>query len=187
MKTQSRIDVPDAGRGLIAGQTTPIAGIAWALRMNIADYIDGVHIGGQSSVNLPATTWIRVRTWRLSHGYSAAPTYKPWSRWGVWALYGGSDRYLGSLTIDGHLFVDSMLFSEVYEDNGPCATDLVGGSFNDPRYWNTSVTQGVYSSATARYQDTCENTTWESISQDHVRDRRETQRIIYDGHVVWQF
>ena len=30
MKTQSRIDVPDAGRGLIAGQTTPIAGIAWA-------------------------------------------------------------------------------------------------------------------------------------------------------------
>ena len=30
MKTQSRIDVPDAGRGLTAGQTTPIAGIAWA-------------------------------------------------------------------------------------------------------------------------------------------------------------
>ena len=30
MKTQSRIDVPDAGRGLVAGETTPIAGIAWA-------------------------------------------------------------------------------------------------------------------------------------------------------------
>ena len=30
MKTQSRIDVPAAGRGLVAGQTTPIAGIAWA-------------------------------------------------------------------------------------------------------------------------------------------------------------
>ena len=30
MKTQSRIDVPEAGRGLVAGQTTPIAGIAWA-------------------------------------------------------------------------------------------------------------------------------------------------------------
>ncbi len=30
MKTQSRIDVPSAGRGLTAGQTTPIAGIAWA-------------------------------------------------------------------------------------------------------------------------------------------------------------
>ncbi len=30
MKTQSRIDVPSAGRGLVAGQTTPIAGIAWA-------------------------------------------------------------------------------------------------------------------------------------------------------------
>ena len=30
MKTQSRIDVPDAGRGLTAGETTPIAGIAWA-------------------------------------------------------------------------------------------------------------------------------------------------------------
>ena len=30
MKTQSRIDVPAAGRGLTAGQTTAIAGIAWA-------------------------------------------------------------------------------------------------------------------------------------------------------------
>ena len=30
MKTQSRIDVPDNGRGLVAGQPTPIAGIAWA-------------------------------------------------------------------------------------------------------------------------------------------------------------
>ncbi|MXZ52170.1 MAG: molybdopterin-dependent oxidoreductase [Acidimicrobiaceae bacterium] len=30
MKTQSRIDVPDTGRSLTAGQTTPIAGIAWA-------------------------------------------------------------------------------------------------------------------------------------------------------------
>ena len=30
MKTQSRIDVPVGSRGLVAGQTTPIAGIAWA-------------------------------------------------------------------------------------------------------------------------------------------------------------
>ena len=30
MKTQSRIDVPSGGRGLAAGQPTPIAGIAWA-------------------------------------------------------------------------------------------------------------------------------------------------------------
>ena len=30
MKTQSRIDVPGGGRGLVAGQPTPVAGIAWA-------------------------------------------------------------------------------------------------------------------------------------------------------------
>ena len=30
MKTQSRIDVPAGSRGLVAGQPTPIAGIAWA-------------------------------------------------------------------------------------------------------------------------------------------------------------
>ena len=30
MKTQSRIDVPAGGRGLVAGQPTPVAGIAWA-------------------------------------------------------------------------------------------------------------------------------------------------------------
>ncbi|MCY4664376.1 MAG: hypothetical protein OXC00_06910 [Acidimicrobiaceae bacterium] len=161
------------------------AGNQW--RMNIDGYIDGVHIGGQSSVNLPATTWIRVRTWRISSGNDPSAPYTPYSTWRVWAMYGGSDHSLGSVTIDGHLFVDSMLFGEVYEQNGPCSTDLVKVALNDPRFWNTSLSQGVYSSATAAYQDTCNNTTWESISQDHVRDKRETQRIIYDGQVVWQF
>ena len=36
MKTQSRIDVPQGGRGLVAGETTPIAGIAWAPTRGIA-------------------------------------------------------------------------------------------------------------------------------------------------------
>ena len=161
------------------------AGNQW--RMNIDGYIDGVHIGTQSSVNLPTATWIRVRTWRISHGNDVSAPYAPWSRWDVWAMYGGSDRYLGSLTIDGHLFVDSMLFSEVKEANGPCETDLERGYLNDPRFWNASVSQGVYTSATAEYQDTCDNTTWESMSGDYVRDERETGRIIDHGDIVWQY
>ena len=164
----------------VAGDT----GNQW--RMNFDGYIDGVHIGGQSSVNLPTETWIRVRTWRLSYGYDPAPTYAPWSTWGVWAMYGGSDRLLGSVTIDGHLFSSSMLFSEVYEANGPCATDLVIGSLNNPRFWNTSISQGLYSSATAEYEATCKNTTWEKISGDYVHDKREVKRIIRHGQIVWQ-
>ena len=52
MKTQSRIDVPDAGRGLIAGQTTPIAGLAWALRARSAQR-------GQAS-SRPSVTALRT-------------------------------------------------------------------------------------------------------------------------------
>jgi hypothetical protein len=171
---------PQRGSSL-AGNT----GNKW--RMNIDGYIDGAHIGGQSSVNLPTETWIRVRTWRQSYGNDASAPYAPWSTWGVWALYGGSDRYLGSVTIDGHLFSSSMLFSELYEANGPCATDLVIGSLDNPRFWNTSISQGAYSSATAEYQATCDNTTWEQVSGDYVHDKRETNRIIGHQQIVWQF
>ena len=118
---------------------------------------------------------------RLAPGADDATT------WGVWAMYGGSDHHLGSLEIDGHFFVDSMLFSEVNEANGPCATDLERGYLDNPRYWNTSSTQSVYTSATAAYQETCGNTTWESISGDHVADERETERFIFDDDTVWQY
>ena len=164
----------------IAGDT----GNQW--RMNIDGYIDGVHIGGQSSVNLPTETWIRVRIWRLSHGYTS-PTNKPWSRWGVWAMWGGSDRQLGSLTIDGHLFAKSALFSEIMEENGQCSTDLNKGYLDNPRFWNTSVSEGVYSSATAEYEDNCDDTTWKQISGDHVLNQRETQRLIEEDDIVWQY
>lgn len=109
---------------------------------------------------------------------------KPWSKWGVWAMWGGSDRSLGSLTIDGHFLADSTLFSEVREANGQCSTDLNKGYLDNPRFWNTSVSEGVYSSATAEYEDNCENTTWKQISGDYVRDERETERIIDPDEVV---
>ena len=161
------------------------AGNQW--RMNIDGYIDGVHIGGQSTVNLPTSTWIRVRTWRLSYGNDVFAPYAPWSKWGVWAMWGGNDRSLDSLTIDGHFLADSTLFSEVREANGQCSTDLNKGYLDNPRFWNTSVSEGVYSSATAEYEDNCENTTWKQISGDHVLNQRETQRIIFDDEIVWQY
>lgn len=162
------------------------AGNQW--RMNIDGYIDGVHIGGQSSVNLPTATWIRVRTWRLTRGYDSYAPYKPWSTWGVWAMYDGIDRYLGSITIDGHLFANSMLFSEVYEANGPCTTDLERAYLHNPQFWNTSFFPGTYASATAEYEKTCDNTTWESMSGNFVRDEREVEpRVIGHEEIVWQF
>jgi hypothetical protein len=160
------------------------AGNQW--RMNIDGYINGVHIGGQSSVNLPTETWIRVRIWRTSSGYGSAPTYKPWSEWSVWAKWGGSDRKLGSLRIDGHFLADSTLFSEVMEQDGQCSTDLDKGYLDNPRFWNTSVSKGTYRRATADYEENCKNTTWKQISGDYVLNQRETQRLVDDGGIVWQ-
>ena len=161
------------------------AGNQW--RMNIDGYIDDEHIGGQSTVDLPSEMWIRVRIWRLSHGKTTPPPFKPWSTWGVWAMWNNNDRKLGSLTIDGHLLANSTLFSEVMEHDGQCSTDLDIGYLDDPRFWNNSVSQGIYDSATADYEDNCGDTTWKQISGDHVRNQRETQRLIQDDDVVWQF
>ena len=60
----------------------------------------------------------------------------------------------------------SMPLSEVYENHGQCSTDLDKGYLRQPRFWNTSVTEGAYSSARADYQENCENTTWKQISGD---------------------
>ena len=51
MKTQSRIDVPSGGRGLVAGQPTPIAGIAWAPTRGIE----------RVEVNIDSEGWLPCR------------------------------------------------------------------------------------------------------------------------------
>lgn len=163
------------------------AGSKW--RMNIDGYIDGVHIGAQSPVNLPVATWIRVRTWRLDYGYDSWTPYTPWATWGVWAYYNGSDHYLGSLTLDGHLIDFSMVFQEVYEASLQCTTDLERTYFNDYRWWNTSASQRSYSLATAGYETNCANTSWErpyAGSGEFLRDERNTARSIGQGWLLWQ-
>src|SRR5690606_20764648 len=54
------------------------AGANW--RMNIDGYINGSHVGGQSSVNLPVGKWVRVRVWKIGSGGGN-------SEWGVWAQW----------------------------------------------------------------------------------------------------
>ena len=165
---------------------TGSTGSSW--RMNIDGYIDGVHIGGQSSVNLPVATWMRVRTWRLSYGNAPFAPYTAWSTWGVWAYYNGQDHYLGSLTLDGHLINDSLGFMEVYEANGQCSTDLERTYFNDWRFWNTGYSQHSYTQGNADYEDNCLTTSWEHPSggmSDFLRDERETSRSIAPGALLW--
>lgn len=153
------------------------AGGNW--RMNIDGYNDGVHIGGQSSTNLPIGTWVRVRTWQIDKGAN-------WSKWGVWARWDGTDHYLGSLTIDGVYITGSMLAVELYEANNQCSTDFVGVYLDNPRF--RSVSQGLraYSSATADYEANCSNTSWKVISPpDYIHDVREATRVIPDGGTIW--
>jgi len=159
------------------------AGANW--RMNIDGYINGVHVGGQSSVNLPVATWMRIRTWRINKGRDSQAPYTPWATWGVWALYNGVDHYLGSLTIDGDNLTDATLFSEVWEQNGQCTTDLERGYLGWPRYWRPGQDKLSFSSATANYEANCGNTSWEIIGDQFVRDERNTTRTLFDGESAW--
>lgn len=159
------------------------AGANW--RMNIDGYINGAHVGGQSSVNLPVATWIRVRTWRINSGRDAQAPYTPWATWGVWAMYNGNDHYLGSLTIDGNYMTNATLFSEIWEQDGQCVTDLERGYLGWPRYWRPGLTQRSFSSATANYEANCQNTSWEIVGNEFVRDERNTNRTLQNGESVW--
>ncbi|MDX1469083.1 MAG: hypothetical protein R3258_07055 [Acidimicrobiia bacterium] len=156
------------------------AGSNW--RMNIDGYNDGVHVGGQSSVNLPVATWIRVRTWRLSTGVSAGT---PWAQFGVWAMWGGVDTYLGSVTINGTWIAKSFMFAEIYEANGQCSTDLERGYLDNARYQRVGTGMLAFAQAVASYEENCANTSWHALGGDFVRDERETPRVIPNGGIVW--
>jgi len=73
MKTQSRIDVPVAGRGLVAGQTTPIAGVAWAPTRGIERVEVNIDDGGwlpcQLGEALDDESWVQWhREWTPGEG-----------------------------------------------------------------------------------------------------------------------
>jgi hypothetical protein len=160
----------------IAGST----GSNW--RMNIDGYNNGVHVGGQSAVNLPVATWIRVRTWRLSTGVSGGT---PWAQFGVWAMWSGVDTYLGSVTINGTWIALSSMFVEVYEANGQCSTDLERGYLDDARYQRVGTGMLAFADAWAHYESNCSNTSWHKLGGDFVRDERETPRVVVEGENVW--
>jgi hypothetical protein len=159
------------------------AGANW--RMNIDGYNNGVHVGGQSTVNLPVATWIRVRTWRTNTGTDPSAPYTPWATFGVWALWSGTDHYLGSVTIDGTTIAKSSMFAEVYEQNGQCSTDLERGYLADPAYQRNG-TWYDFAHGTANYEANCTNTSWlVQGAPDFIRDERETTRVIPSGAAIW--
>jgi hypothetical protein len=159
------------------------AGANW--RMNIDGYNNGSHVGGQSATNLPTATWIRVRTWRTSSGTDASAPYTPWATFGVWALWGGTDRYLGSVTIDGTTIANSNMFVEVYEQNGQCSTDIERGYLDNPMYQRNGAWYG-FAHATANYEANCANTSWRvQGAPDYIRNERETTRTIANGATIW--
>lgn len=154
------------------------AGANW--RMNIDGYINGSHVGGQSSMNLPVGKWVRVRVWKIGSGGGN-------SEWGVWAQWDNNDRYLGSLTLPGSWLAWSYLAMEVYEADGPCATDFNFVSFAYPLYRSASQGLRSYATGTANYEANCSNTSWSVInaSQYYVRDTRQVARTVPQGAQLW--
>ena len=158
-----------------------LAGGNW--RMNIDGYNDGQHVGGQSSVNLPTATWIRVRTWRITSGRDADGR---WARFGVWAQWSGTDRYLGSVTIDGTWITNSSMFTEVWEGDGQCSTDLEPGYLLRPTY-QRKATFSTFRNAIVDYESNCPDTSWSVVgAPDFVSDARERARTIPGGAMAWE-
>lgn len=153
-------------------------------KISVSGYNNGVFVGSLSSVAPPEAAWARVRVWRLSTSGSNAT-------WGVWVLWSGSgcpnnDCYAGSITLPGHTLTYTWLFTEVMEVNGPCTTDFERVYFDNPVYRNLNGGPFIYTEATADYEDTCRDTTWESIQFDFVRDERMKGRVIPQNGVIWQ-
>ena len=69
MKTQSRIDVPAGGRGLVAGQPTPIAGIAWAPTRGIE----------RVEVNIDGDGWLPCRLGEAVGDESWVQWHREWT------------------------------------------------------------------------------------------------------------
>lgn len=159
------------------------AGSQW--RVNIDGYNDGSHVGGQSTVDLPVATWIRVRTWRVNHGMDSSAPYTPWATFGVWALANGTDTYLGEITIDGTNIASANMFAEVYEANGQCTTDLERGYLDNPTY-HRGGSWYRFPSAIADYEVNCTNTSWlVEGAPDFIRDERETLRVVDQNEFIW--
>jgi len=160
------------------------AGANWL--MNIDGYNNGVHIGGQSTTILPVATWIRVRTWRLSSGTDPGYPETPWAIFGVWAMWGGNDHYLGHVKVNGTWIAHSGMFMELNEVNGPCSTDLERGYLLHPIYQRNGSWYG-FLHGTASYDYTCDNTSWiVQGAPDFIRDERETTpRVIKRDDPIW--
>lgn len=175
----SQMDCCNAGFHIGPQRGSSIAGNAGAnWRMNIDGYENGVHIGGQSTTNLPTGKWVRVRVWKIASGSSS-------SSWGVWALWSGTDRYLGSLTIDGSWLAWSTLAVEIFEQNNQCSTDFVGVYLDNPIYRSASQGLRSYAQGTANYEANCSNTSWSVISDDFIHDGREVSRTVAEGENLW--
>lgn len=145
---------------------------------NVSGYDNGVYKGGLTSLESPSASWVRLRVWRLYTDQDRAT-------WGVWAYFNGSDHYAGAITFRGHWLSNALLFTEVMETNGPCTTDFERVYFDNPVYRSAYGGPWAFYDGEADYQDTCDNTTWEQISGDFVRDERMKTRVIDDGEMIW--
>jgi hypothetical protein len=157
------------------------AGTGW--KISISGYnSSGAFVGGLSNVALvPTATWVRVRIWRAS--YTGAT-----STWQVYALWGGIDRYLGSISINGNALTYTLEFMEVYEENNQCLTDFVRTYFNAPAALSASAGWLAPAHGTANYETKCasNNTTWKALGGSFISDERETTaRPIAQGASLW--
>jgi len=140
---------------------------------------------------VPQNKWITVKTWR-----SEIVNYNGLilSKWNVQVGWDGWLNTIGSAWYWGDAAVTSGQFVELWEPGNPCSTDLRNVAFTLARYWpHPSGNPQYFDKGTADYQDTCNNTYWDSqvyyvtVTTDR-RDHAWPARANASPHpVLWDF
>lgn len=133
---------------------------------------------------IPTAKWVRIRVWRLAT--TTHPLYGVMSEWGVWAMWDGVDRQMGSnLWMRGTTIASGSEWVEIYESDDQCTTDFERTYFWGPQSFNNNWSTPT--KATANYQNNCSNTTWHKHGGTFIQNERQVLRTVPQGDTLWQF
>jgi len=135
-------------------------------------------------VNVPTGQWVGYLMDRTATGmYLGLPV----SSWRIYSYWNGIPTIEGDVTLWGDRMRSAYQWVELIEADGPCSTDLPAVHFNDARYYNASGGPYTFSSAIARYESTCGNTSWGrwAYNDDWIVDVRNTTRSIGADAQLW--
>jgi hypothetical protein len=149
-------------------------GAAW--KTNASGYNGGTHTPCNmgSTPDVPTDQWVLVRAWEI-----ASQPGPLWTRtYGIFVGPPGNTPYAGSVTLNGtSLGNQPHYFQEVYETNGPCATNRSWTAFQGITMWDYNGGTTYLNSGTRSFNAGCSNTDMPAYAGAYGFDWRNTARV----------